>query len=71
MPAGKKADNSVVNFINENLKIESMTEGYHNTNIKLKNLCRHGLHQGESCKNLILFNYVNFSYHFQFFIEPY
>ena len=70
----KRADNLVKNYINENLKVESTTEGYQfldNGNIKLENLCRDGLHLGESVKNLLLDNYVNFSYHFLDFIEPY
>ena len=39
-----------------------MTERYHfldNGNIKLEDLCRDGLHLGESGKNLLLDNYVN------------
>ena len=51
-----------------------MTEGYRfldNGNIKLKNLRRDGLHLGESGKNLLLDNYVHFSYQFLEFIEPY
>ena len=70
----KRADNSVINYINENLKIESTTKVYQfldNTNIKLDNLCKDGLHLGESGKNLLLNNYVNFFYHFLGFIEPY
>ena len=59
----KRADNSVINYINENLKIESTTKGCQfldNGNIKLDNLCRNGLHLGESGKKLLLDNYVNF-----------
>ena len=70
----KRADNSVINYINENLKIESTTKGYQfldNGNIKLDNLCRDGLHLDENGKNLLLDNYVNFLYHFLDFIEPY
>ena len=70
----KRADNSVINYINENLKIESTTKVYQfldNANIKLDDLCRDGLHLGESGKNLLLNNYVNFFYHFLDFIEPY
>ena len=70
----KRADNSVINYINENLKVESTTEGYQfldNENIKLENLCRDGMHLRESGKNLLLGNYVNFLYHFLDFIEPY
>ena len=70
----KRADNSVINYINENLKIESTTKGYQflgNGNIKLDNLCTDGLHLGESGKNLLLDNYVDFLYHFLDFIESY
>ena len=70
----KRADNSVINYINENLKVESTTERYQfldNGNIKLENLYRDGLHLGESGKKLLLDNYVNFLYHFLDFIEPY
>ena len=59
----KKADNSVINYINENLKVESTTKGCQfldNGNIKLDNLCRNGLQLGESGKKLLLDNYVNF-----------
>ena len=46
----------------KNLKVESKTERYHqfldNWNIKVDNLCRDGLHLGESSKNLLLENYV-------------
>ena len=59
----KRADNSVINYINENLKIESTTKGCQfldNGNIKLDNLCRNGLHLGESGKKFLLDNYVNF-----------
>ena len=59
----KRADNSVINYINENLKIESTTKGCQfldNGNIKLYNLRRNGLHLGESGKKLLLDNYVNF-----------
>ena len=59
----KRADNSVINYINENLKIESTTKGCQfldNGNIKLDNLCRNGLHLGASGKKLLLDNYVNF-----------
>ena len=59
----KKADNSVTYYINENLKVETTTEGYQfldNGNIKLENLCRDGLRLGESGKNLLLDNYVNY-----------
>ena len=69
----KRADNSVINCINENLKVELTTEGYQFLdiwNIKLENLCRDGLHLGESGENLLLDNYVNFLYHFLDFIEP-
>ena len=68
----KRADNSLICYINENLKIELTTKGYQfldNQNIKLDNLCRDGL--GESGKKLLLDNYVNFLYHFLDFIEPY
>ena len=67
----KRANNSVIYYINANLKVESTTEGYQfldNGNIKLENLCRDGLHLGESGKNLLLYNYVNFLYHFLDFI---
>ena len=67
-------DNSVTYYINENLRVESMTEGYQfldNGNIKLENLCRDRLRLGESGKNLLLDNYVNFLYQFLDFIEPY
>ena len=70
----KRADNSVINYINENLKIESTTKGYQfldNENIKLDNSCRDGLHLVESGKIFFLDNYVNFLYHFLDFIEPY
>ena len=70
----KRADNSVINYINENVKVESTTERYQfldNGNIKLENLYRDGLHLGESGKKLLLDNYVNFLYHFLDFIEPY
>ena len=70
----KRAYNSVINYINKNLKIELATKGYQflvNENIKLDNLCRDGLNLGESGKKLLLDNYVNFSYHFLDFIEPY
>ena len=70
----KRADNSVINYIIENLKIELTTKGYHfldNGNIKLDNLCRDGIHLGESGKKLLLDNYINFLYHFLDFIEPY
>ena len=70
----KRADNSVTNYIHENLKVESTTERYQfldNGNIKLENLYRDGLHLGESGKKLLLDNYVNFLYHFLDFIEPY
>ena len=59
----KKADNSVINYINENLKVESTTKGCQfldNGNIKLDNLCRNGLQLGESGKKLLLDNYVDF-----------
>ena len=59
----KKADNSVINYINENLKVESTTKGCQfldNGNIKLDNLCRNGLQLGESGKKLLLDNNVNF-----------
>ena len=42
----KAANNSVINYINENLKVESRTEGYQfldNEDIKLENLFRGGL----------------------------
>ena len=68
----KRTDNSLICYINENLKIESMTKGYQfldNENIKLDNSCRDGL--GESGEKLLLDNYVNFLYHFLDFIEPY
>ena len=55
-----RADNSVINYINENLKVQSMTEEYQfldNGNIKLEYLCRNGLHPVESGKNLRLDNY--------------
>ena len=42
----KTANNSVINYINENLKVESRTEGYQfldNEDIKLGNLFRGGL----------------------------
>ena len=70
----KRADNSVKNYINENLKVEPTTEGYQfldNGSIKLENLCREGLHLGESGKNLLLDNCVDFLYHFLDFIESY
>ena len=70
----KTADNSVINYINENLKIQSSTKGYQfldNGNIKLDNLCRDGLHLGDSGKKLLLDNYDNSLYHFLDFIEPY
>ena len=70
----KTADNSVINYINENLKIESSTKGYQfldNGNMKLDNLCRDGLNLGESGKKLPFDNYVDFLYHFLDFIEPY
>ena len=70
----KRDINWVINYINEKLKVEFTAEGYQfldNGNIKLENLCRDGLHLGESVKNLLLDNYVNFSYHFLDFIEPY
>ena len=70
----KTADNSVINYINENLKIESSTKGYQfldNGNMKLDNLCRDGLNLGESGKKLLFDNYVDFLYHFLDFIEPY
>ena len=70
----KRADNSVKNYINENLKVEPTTEGYQfldNRSIKLENLCREGLHLGESGKNLLLDNCVDFLYHFLDFIESY
>ena len=70
----KTADNSVINYINENLKIESSTKGYRfldNGNMKLDNLCRDGLNLGESGKKLLFDNYVDFLYHFLDFIEPY
>ena len=59
----KKEDNSVINYINENLKVESTTKGCQfldNGNIKLDNLCRNGLQLGESGKKLLLDNNVNF-----------
>ena len=49
----KRPDNSVINYINENLQIEWMTAGYQfldNGNINLDNLCRDGLQAGESGK---------------------
>ena len=70
----KRTDNSLICYINENLKIESMTKGYQfldNENIKLDNLSRDGLQLGESGKKLLLGHYVNFLYHFVDFIEPY
>ena len=69
-----RADNSVINCINEKLKIESTTKGYpslDNGNINLDTLCRGGLHLGGSDKKLVLDNYFNFLYHFLDFIEPY
>ena len=48
-----RADNSVIDYINENLKVQSMTEEHQfldNGNIKLENLCRDGLHIVESGK---------------------
>ena len=70
----KRADNLVINYINENLKIESTIKGYQsldNGNIKLANFWRDGLHLDKSGKNLLLDNYVNFLYHCLDFIEPY
>ena len=46
-------DNSEINYINEDLKIELTTEGYQfldNGSIKLEHLCRDELHLGESGK---------------------
>ena len=40
-------------------------------NIKLDNLCRDGLHLGESGKKLLLDNSVKFLYIFLDLIEPY
>ena len=43
----KRADNSVIYYINKNLKVESMTEEYQfldNGNIKLENFCSDRLH---------------------------
>ena len=56
-------DNSVINYMNENFKIDSTTKGCQfldNGNIKLDNLCRNGLHLGESGKKFLLDNYFNF-----------
>ena len=57
----KRADNLVINYINENLKVESTTKGYQfldNGNIKLENLCRDGLHLGENGKNLLFLDFI-------------
>ena len=56
-------DNSVINYMNENFKIDSTTKGCQfldNGNIKLDNLCRDGLHLGEIGKQLLLDNSVSF-----------
>ena len=69
----KRTENSVIKNINKNLEVDSTTKEYQfldNGDIKLENLCRNGLHLGESGKNLLLDNYVSFLYHFLGFIEP-
>ena len=64
----KRADNSVINYINENLKIESTAEGQQfldNGNIKLENLCSMGQTQVEMVKTYFQIVMLSFCIIFQ------